>query len=197
MHDICLTSDCQRSSGSVVTHCKSDYSWVSFSDASEREAMCLTLGLDQVHFIILQWDILEFPLGQRCLLMRHQTLKMDIFTLVHDAALQEFQNANLDLCLINIFQQSSYTVCFSDMSDKAIAVQSVNKVWLNEYRYVLVCYCEYKWSKTVIACVNACEERPETGKNDDMKSVMSLNRKVFVWKTVKQEHTGDKKYYYN
>lgn len=104
MHNISLTSDCQRSSGSVVSHCESDCSRVSFSDASEREAVHPTLGLDQVHLIILQWYILEFPLGQGCLLMRNQAFEVDIFTLIYNAALQEFQYVNLNLCLTNTFQ---------------------------------------------------------------------------------------------
>ena len=98
-----LTSDSQRSGGVVVSHRERDSSRVSCSDSSKSKAVHPALSFDHVHFIILQWDVLELPLDQRCVLMRKQTLEADIFALVHNAALQEFQYAKLDLCLTNTF----------------------------------------------------------------------------------------------
>lgn len=43
--------------------------------------------------------------------MRNPTFEADIFTLIYNAALQEFQYVNLDLCLVNTFQQNSYILC--------------------------------------------------------------------------------------
>lgn len=63
-----------------------------------------TLSFDQVHFIVLQRDVLEFPLDTR-LLVRQLTLKADIFALVYDTALQKLQYSNLSSCLTESFQQ--------------------------------------------------------------------------------------------
>lgn len=125
MQEIHLTSDCQRCSGSVVTHWEGDCSRVSFGDTSKRQTVNPALGLYQVHFIILEWDILKFPLGQRRLLVWNQTLKVDIFTLVHNGALQEFQYANLHLCLTHIFQH----LVFTCLPKVPCQVQDTVKLW--------------------------------------------------------------------
>lgn len=103
--NVSLTSDCQTSSGSVIAHWESDRARVSRGDTSECEDVHLTLSLDQVHFVIPQRRVLQFPLGQGGVLMRDQALKADVVTLVYDAALQEFQYFNLNLCLTNKYQQ--------------------------------------------------------------------------------------------
>lgn len=110
MHHISLTSDGQRSGGSVVTHSERDRSRVSRGDASEREAVCRTLAQDHVHFIILQRHVLEFPLSERRggVPARNQTFKVNVVSLVHNAALQEPQDVNLDLCLTNTIQRNGH-----------------------------------------------------------------------------------------
>lgn len=99
-----LTSDRQRSSGRVVSNSESDGSRVSCCDTSKCEAVHPPLRSDQVHFIILQRDVLEFPLDLR-LLVGQLTLKADVFALAYDAALQELQYADLSGCLKGSFQQ--------------------------------------------------------------------------------------------
>lgn len=99
-----LTSDSQRSSGRVVSNSESDGSRVSCCDTSKCEAVRPPLGSDQIHFIILQRDVLEFPLDLR-LLVGKLTLKADVFALAYDAALQELQYADLSSCLTESFQQ--------------------------------------------------------------------------------------------
>lgn len=70
--------------------------------------MQAALTPDHVHFIVLQWNILKFPLDKGRLIARHQALEANVFALAHHAALQEFQYADLDLCLTDGFRQSGY-----------------------------------------------------------------------------------------
>lgn len=99
-----LTSDGQRCGGHVVSNSERDSSRVSCCETSKWEAVHKTLSFDQVHFIVLQRDVLEFPLDPR-LLVRQLTLKADIFALVYDTALQKLQYSNLGSCLTEPFQQ--------------------------------------------------------------------------------------------
>lgn len=61
--------------------------------------------------------------------MRHQTLKADIFTLVYNTALQEFQYANLNPCLTNTFQQNGYLITQSEhVIDKKFAEEFYSRL---------------------------------------------------------------------
>ena len=52
--------------------------------------------------------------------MRNPTFKVNVFSLVHNAALQEFQYFNLDLCLTNTIQQNSYIFVLREVLDRYI-----------------------------------------------------------------------------
>lgn len=89
--------------------------------------------------------------------MRNQTLKVDVFSFMHNAAFQEFQDGNLDLCLANIFEQKS------------------------EDLYKTVIKCSAKSRETERSVLIFVKKDHKTGSNDEMvRSVSKLNQKVFV-----------------